>query len=140
MFILYKLLLRIDLPMFFNIPLYIQLGHPISCHHLRVRVIPKLQCICGDKIYVLVTLKNIIASNVKTKIRHFSVMINSFLSMCMVMFISVSFLGKSFFGMTCLQYAYAHVHVPLQKIFSHKIYIGISSLQYVYAHVQLSFL
>ena len=93
------------------------------------------------------SLKDIIASNVKTKIRYFSVIINSSLQY-VYCHVHLSFLFgkilsyKIYIGMTYLQYVYAHVQlsIPLQKMFSQKIYIGIASLQYVYAHVQLSVL
>ena len=91
--------------------------------------------------------KDIIASIVKTKIMHFSIMINISLQYVYGR-VHFSFLFekilsyKIYIGMFCLQYVYAHVQlsIPLQKMFSQKIYIGIASLQYVYAHVQLSVL
>ena len=117
-FILYKLLLRLDLPIFLNIPLYIHILHSTSCHHSRGRVIPKLHLqtlIWQNKVSQSGHFKkDIIASIVKTKIMHFSIMIN-----------------------ISLQYVYGRVHFSFlfEKILSYKIYIGMTCLQYVYAHV-----
>ena len=92
--------------------------------------------------------KDIIASIVKTKIMHFSIMINISLQYVYGR-VHLSFLFekilsyKIYIGMTCLQYVYAHVYlsIPPQKIFSHKFSVMInSSLQYVCGRLHLSFL